>query len=110
MMIIIVAFLVFWTPIVIYLLMILIVGCIDVKPVDGKFWQLWGHIAHLVMFLQGIINPLIYTCKHKRFKQELRRLTRRPLVQIDHHYRRRRHRDEIMETKRVPLNSISNDD
>ena len=66
MMVIIVAFLIFWTPIVVYLTSILF----SVEH-GGQFWPLWGHIAHLVMFLQGFINPFVYTCKHKSFSEEM---------------------------------------
>ena len=69
MMIIIVTFLIFWTPIVIYLTMILIGN----EPREG-FWPLWGHIAHLVMFLHGIVSPFVYTCKHKSFNQEIKNM------------------------------------
>ena len=67
MMIVIIAFLIFWTPIVIYLFTI----SLDFRP-GGWFWPIWGHIAHLVMFLQGIINPFVFTCKHRCFNKEIR--------------------------------------
>jgi len=66
MLIVIVAFLIFWTPIAVYLLMILI-G----REPHGWFWPMWGHIAHLAMFSQGFINPFVYMCKHKLFNQSI---------------------------------------
>lgn len=73
MMIVIACFVVFWSPIVIYLLTILI----EVEH-DGEFWPLVGHIGHLVMFGQGIVNPLVYSCKHKAFRQEITNLLHLP--------------------------------
>ena len=67
MLIVIVAFLLSWTPIVIYLFSI----CIGVNP-EGWFWPVWGHIGHLIMFMQGIINPLVYCCKHNSFSEEVK--------------------------------------
>ena len=66
MMVVIGCFVVFWSPIVFYLLMILF----EVEHDGGGLWGMVGHVGHVVMFTEGIVNPLVYSCKHKAFRQE----------------------------------------